>query len=52
MDTIPTQKPDSQAEDVPDLPVAPDQANEVRGGKGKPLLSKYATKGKPKSEVE
>lgn len=52
MDKSPTPKPASEAEDAPDLPVAPDKASEVTGGKAKPLLIKHASKGKPFPRVE
>jgi hypothetical protein len=51
MDQNPTPKPAS-AEGVPDLPVAPDEADEVTGGKAKPKLADYASKGKHLPDVQ
>lgn len=53
METKPTENPDSQAEIIPDLPVSPDQADDVSGGKAKPLLSKSVTRGThlPRAEI-
>lgn len=52
MDPKPSRNPHPAEQDLPDLPVAPDQAADVQGGKAKPLLSKNLTKGKPHSSVE
>ncbi len=32
MDTNPTKNPDPKAQDVPDLPLPPDEATDVKGG--------------------
>ena len=34
MDPKPTEKPDPQTEIIPDLPVSPDEADDVSGGRG------------------
>ena len=52
MDPKPTEKPDSQTEIIPELPVSPDEANDVSGGKAKPKLSQYVTRGKHIPSVE
>jgi hypothetical protein len=51
VETKPTSTPNQPAQPLVALHVTPDQASEVGGGKAKPKLSDYATKGKTVKEV-